>query len=170
MRRIRQLVNESEGGNLHKYTVRVEDNPDDHWSLEVDQQKRRLISHLCATPTRRFFLERWDKIMREVSAMDMALDAPIDLIFDYSEAAPVPPHLIILIFTKTLGAATSFPNLHTWRIIPGDPKRNGFFQQVLKAVPAAWMGTMRVSPKIFKSRKEADKFLDEFRANKPRSY
>ena len=149
------------------YIIRVRE--DDEWYLEVDQEKRRLVTHLCATPTRSYFLERWGLMMHEVTLMDLMSDAAIDMIYDYTHASPVPPTLNILIFIKTMGAAMSFPSLSSWRIIPGDPKKNVFFQQVLEAIPKEWMGSMRVNTIIFKSRQQADQYLDELRTKKPES-
>ena len=107
--------------------------------------------------------------MNEVAMLDIKADAPIDMVFDHTNAAPVPPTLKILIFTKTMGAAIGTPNLHVWRFVPGDPKHNAFLQQVKEAIPEAWMDSMRVSPKLFKSQQEADQYLDELRAKKPGS-
>jgi hypothetical protein len=145
-----------------QYIVRV--TKDDAWYLEVDRAKRRLLIHLCTTPTRSYFLERWALIANEVAQLDTLSDDPIDLVFDYTEAAPVPPTLKILIFTKTVGMAMGYPNAFIWRIVPGDPKTNAFLQQVLEAVPSAWLGSMRASSKHFPTRRAVEEHLDKLRA------
>ena len=59
--------------------------------------------------------------MTEVAKLNIESDAPIDLVYDYTEAKPVEPNLKVIMFTKALAAGKLFPNLQSWRVVPGDP-------------------------------------------------
>jgi hypothetical protein len=144
-------------------------NGEDHFYLGIDQAKRRVVVHIAASPTRTNFMRRWILIMTEVAKLDIERDAPIDLIYDYTEAKPVQPNLKVITFTKALGAGMLFPNVQTWRVIPGDPSKNAFLQKFSRKMSSSWL-PLRVNEKVFESVEEAEGYLDEFRALEPKNY
>src|SRR5512136_1861037 len=103
------LVPAKEQRTRTKCTIEV--NEEDHFFLGIDQVKRRIVVDIAASPTRTFFLRRWALLMREIAKLNIEKDASIDLIYDYTEAKPVPPNLKVIMFTKALGAGRLFPNL-----------------------------------------------------------
>ncbi len=144
-------------------------NEEDYFYIGVDQIKRRVVVHIAACPTRTFFLRRWALLMREVAKLNIEKDAPIDLIYDYTEAKPVPPNLKVIMFTKALGAGMLFPNLQTWRVVPGDPGKNAFLQKFSREMSSSWL-PLRKNEKVFQSVGQAEGYLDELRAQEPKNY
>jgi hypothetical protein len=150
-----------------KCIVRV--NEVDHFYVGIDQVKRRVVVHIAPSPTRTNFLRRWALIMTEVAKLNMGKDAPIDLIYDYTEAKPVPPNLKVIMFTKALRAGVLFPNLQTWRVVPGDPGRKAFLQKFSREMSSSWL-PLRKNEKVFQSVEKAEGYLDELRAQGPENY
>jgi hypothetical protein len=150
-----------------KCIVRV--NEEDHFYVEIDQVKRRVVVHIAPSPTRTNFLRRWALIMTEVAKLNMGKDAPIDLIYDYTEAKPVPPNLKVIMFTKALRARVLFPNLQTWRVVPGDPSKKAFLQNFSREMSSSWL-PLRKNEKVFQSVEEAEGYLEELRAQGPENY
>ena len=150
-----------------KCTIKV--NERDHFFLGIDQVKRRIVVHIAASPTRTFFLRRWALLMREIAKLNTEKDASIDLIYDYTEAKAVPPNLKVIMFTKALGAGRLFPNLQTWRVVPGDPCKNAFLRKFSREMSCSWV-PLRKNEKIFQSVEEAEGYLDELRAQEPKNY
>jgi hypothetical protein len=138
-------------------------NQEDHFCIVIDQAKRRVVVHIDASPTRTNFLRRWILIMTEVAKLDIQKDAPIDVVYDYTEAKPVQPNLKVIMFAKALRAGMLFPNVQTWRVVPGDPTKNGFLQKFSRKMSSSWL-PLRVNEKVFPSVEEAEGYLDEFRA------
>ena len=143
-------------------------NEKDHFYIEIDQTKRRVVVHIAPSPTRSNFLRRWILIMTEVAKLDLEKDAPIDVVYDYTLAKPVQPNLKIIAFTKALGAGMLFPNVHTWRVIPGDPTKNGFLRKFSREMLGSWL-PLRTNEKVFCSLEEAEGYLNEFRAQEPKN-
>jgi hypothetical protein len=54
--------------------------------------------------------------------------------------------------------------------VPGDPKKNSLLSQMAEAIPQGWLGAMRTSLMICKTRKEAKEDQDNLRANELESY
>jgi hypothetical protein len=150
-----------------KCIVRV--NEEDLFYVGIDQVKRRVVVHIAPSPTRTNFLRRWALIMTEVAKLNMGKDAPIDLIYDYTEAKPVPPNLKVIMFTKALRAGVLFPNLQTWRVVPGDPSRKAFLQKFSREMSSSWL-PLRKNEKVFQSVEEAEGYLEELRAQGPENY
>jgi hypothetical protein len=100
--------------------------------------------------------------MTEVAKLDIEKDAPIDVVYDYTEAKPVQPNLKVVTFTKALGAGMLFPNVRIWRVIPGDPTKNGFLRKFSRQMSSSWL-PLRTNEKVFQSVEEAEGYLDEFR-------
>jgi hypothetical protein len=144
-----------------KCIVRV--NEQDHFYIGIDQAKRRVVVHIAASPSQTNFARRWILIMTEVAKLDIEKDAPIDVIFDYTEAKPIQPNLKVIMFTKAVVAGMLFPNVRTWRVVPGDPTKSGFLQKFSRQMSSNWL-PMRTSEKVFQSVEEAEGYLDEFRA------
>jgi hypothetical protein len=138
-------------------------NEEDHFYIEIDQIQRRIVVHMTASPTRTNFMRRWILIMTEIAKLNIERDAPIDVIYDYTETKPVQPNLKVIMFTKALGAVMIFPNVQTWRVIPGDPTNSGFLQKFSREMSSSWL-PLRTSEKLFRSVEEAEGYLDEFRA------
>jgi hypothetical protein len=149
-----------------KHILRV--NEQDHFYIEIDQSKRRVVVHIAASPTRTNFLRRWILIMTEVAKLDIGKDAPIDIIYDYTEAKPVQPDLKVIMFTKALRAGMLFPNVQTWRVVPGDPTKSGLLRKFSRQMSSSWV-PLRTSEKVFQSVEEAEGYLDEFRAQGPKN-
>jgi hypothetical protein len=141
----------------------------DRFYLGIDQVKRRVVAHIAASPARTNFLRRWALLMTEVAKLNIEKDAPIDLVYDYTEAKPVSPNLKIILFTKALRAGMAFLNLQTWRVVPGDPSKNAFFQKFSRQMSSSWL-PLRKNEKVFQTVEEAEGYLDEFRAQKPKNY
>ena len=150
-----------------KHILRV--NEQDHFYIEIDQAKRRVVVHIAPSPTRTNFMRRWILIMTEVAKLNIDKDAPIDLIYDYTEAKPVLPNLKVIMFTKALAAGTLFPNVQTWRVVPGDPTKNGFLRKFSRQMSSSWV-PLRTSEKVFQSVEEAEGYLDELRTQEPKNY
>jgi hypothetical protein len=150
-----------------KCIVRV--NEEDHFYVEIDQVKRRVVVHIAPSPTRTNFLRRWALIVTEVAKLNMRKDAPIDLIYDYTEAKPVPPNLKAIMFTQALRAGALFPNLQTWRVVPGDPSKKAFLQNFSREMSSSWL-PLRKNEKVFQSVEEAEGYLEELRAQGPENY
>ena len=137
-----------------KYIIKADE--EDYLYAGVDQVKHRVVVHMAASPTRTNFLKRWALIMTEVAELYIIdKDAPIDLIYDYTEAKPVPPNLKVVMFTKALfGAGMLFPNLQTWRVVPGDPSKNAFLHKFSRKMSSSWLplrkngGFLRVWKKL----------------------
>lgn len=144
-----------------KHIFRV--NEQDHFYIETDQAKRRVVVHMVASPTRTNFMRRWILIMTEVAKLNIDKDAPIDLIYDYTEAKPVLPNLKVIMFTKALAAGTLFPNVQTWRVVPGDPSKKAFLQKFSREMSSSWLPLCK-NEKLFQSVEEAEGYLDDFRA------
>jgi hypothetical protein len=115
-------------------------------------------------------LKKWSILWNEIPKLDQQKDAYIDLVFDYTAAAPIPPQLHFVLFTKSIGMAMDFPGLIVWRIIPGNPKKNPFLVQIAKSIPDAWMGKMRVSSKRFRNWEEMNTHLDKYRETPTNQY
>jgi hypothetical protein len=148
-----------------KCIVRV--NEEDHFCVGIDQVKRRIVVHIAPSPTRTNFFRRWALIMTEVAKLNMGKDAPIDLVYDYTEAKPVSPNLKVIMFTKALGAGVLFPNLQTWRVVPSDPSNKAFLQRFSREMSSSWL-PLRENEKVFQTVKEAEGYLDELRAHEPK--
>jgi hypothetical protein len=161
------LVPYEEGQRETKYIITV--NAEDHFYIGIDQVKRRIVVHITACPTRTNFLRRWALIMTEVAKLNIARDALIDLVYDYTEAKRVQPNLKIISFTKALRTAMSFPNLQTWRVVPGDPSKNAFLEKFSREMSSSWL-PLRKNEKVFQSVGEAEGYLDELRAHEPKKY
>ena len=144
-------------------------NEEDHFYIGIDQAKRRVVVHIAASPSQTNFLRRWVLIMTEVAKLDIEKDAPIDVIFDYTEAKPVQPNLKVIMFTKALVAGMLFPNVRTWRVVPGDPTKSGFLRKFSRQMSSSWL-PLRTSEKLFQSVEEAEGYLDELRAQEPKNY
>jgi hypothetical protein len=114
-------------------------NKEDHFYIEIDQVKRRVVVHLAASPTRTNFLRRWVLIMTEVAKLNIEKDDPIDVIYDYTEAKPALPNLKVIMFTKALQAGMLFPNVHTWRVVPGDPTEKGSLRRFSRRMSGSWV-------------------------------
>ena len=149
-----------------KCIVRV--NEQDHFYIGIDQAKRRVVVHIAASPSQTNFARRWILIMTEVAKLDIEKDAPIDVIFDYTEAKPVQPNLKVIMFTKALVAGMLFPNVRTWRVVPGDPTKSGFLRKFSRQMSSSWL-PLRTSEKLFQSVEEAEGYLDKFRAQEPKN-
>jgi hypothetical protein len=144
-----------------KHILRV--NEQDHFYIEIDQAKRRVVVHIAPSPTRTNFLRRWILIMTEVAKLDIEKDAPIDVVYDYTEAKPVQPNLKVVMFTKALGVGMLLPNVQIWRVVPGDPTKSGFLQKFSRQMSSSWL-PLRTCEEVFQSVEEAEGYLDEFRA------
>jgi hypothetical protein len=149
-----------------RHILRV--NEEDPFYVEIDQVKRRVVVHIAAGPTRTNFLRRWILIMTEVAKLDIEEDAPIDVVYDYTEAKPVQPNLKVITFTKALGAGMLFPNVRTWRVVPGDPTKSAFLRKFSREMSNCWL-PLRINEKLFRTVEEADGYLDGFRAQGPRN-
>jgi hypothetical protein len=136
-------------------------NEEDHFYIGIDQAKRRVVVPIAASPSQTDFLRRWVLIMTEVAKLDIEKDAPIDVIFDYTGAKPVQPNLKAIMFTKALVAGMLFPNVRTWRVVPGDPTKSGFLREFSRQISSSWL-PLRTSEKVFQSVEEAEGYLDEF--------
>ena len=147
----------------------VKVNEADRFYLGIDQVKRRVVVHIAASPTRSNFLRRWALLMTEVAKLNIEKDAPIDLVYDYTEAKPVEPNLKIILFTKALRAGMAFPNLQTWRVVPGDPSKNASLQKFSREMSSSWL-PLGKDEKVFQTVEEAEGFLDEFRTQEPKNY
>jgi hypothetical protein len=101
---------------------------------------------------------RWILIMAEVAKLGTKRDAPIDLIYDYTEAKPVQPNLKVITLTKALGAGILFPNVQTWRVIPGDLSKNAFLQVFSRKMSSSWL-PMGMNEKVFERVEEAEGVL-----------
>jgi len=148
-----------------KCIVRV--NEVDHFYVGIDQVKRRVVVHIAPGPTRTNFLRRWALIMTEVAKLNMRKDAPINLIYDYTEAKPAPPNLKAIVFTKALRAGVLFPNLQTWRVVPGDPGKKAFLLKFSREMSSSWL-PLRKNEKVFQTVEEAEGYLDELRVHEPK--
>jgi hypothetical protein len=113
-------------------------------------------------------MRRWILIMTEIAKLDIEKDAPIDVIYDYSEVKPVQPDLKVILFTKALRAGMLFPNVKTWRVIPGDPSRKTFLQKFSREMSSSWL-PLRTNEKIFPSVEKAEGYLDELRAQESKN-
>ena len=162
------LVPAEEEQRETKYIIKADE--EDYFYAGVDQVKHRVVVHMAASPTRTNFLKRWALIMTEVAELYIIdKDAPIDLIYDYTEAKPVSPNLKVVMFTKALfGAGMLFPNLQTWRVVPGDPSRNAFLEKFSREMSSSWL-PLRVNEKVFRSVEQAETYLDEFRAQEAKN-
>jgi len=161
------LVPSEEEQTETKWIVSV--NEEDHFYIEFDQVKRRIVVHIAASPTRTNYLRRWILLMTEVAKLDIDKDAPIDLIYDYTEAKPVLPNLKIIMFTKALRAGMLFPNLQTWRVVPGDPSEKALLQKFSREMSSSWL-PLGKNEKVFQSVGEAEGYLDQLRAQEPKNY
>jgi len=148
-----------------KHIFRV--NEEDRFFVEIDQVKRRVVVQLAASPIRTNFLRRWILIMTEIAKLNIEKDAPIDLVYDYTQAKPLGPSLKGIMFTKALGAGNLFPNVQTWRVVPGDPTKHGLLRKFSREMSSSWL-PLRINEKVFPSVEEADGYLDEFRAQIPK--
>jgi hypothetical protein len=142
---------------------------DGRFFIEIDQAKRRVVVHMAASPTRTNFLRRWALLMTEVAKLNIEKDAPIDLIYDYTEAKPAPPDLKIIMFSKALAAGMLFPNVQTWRVVPGDPRKKAFLQKFSREMSSSWL-PLRKNEKLFQSVEEAEEYLDRLRAQELKNY
>jgi hypothetical protein len=138
-------------------------NEEDHFYVEIDKAQRRIVVHIASSPTRTNFTRRWILIMTEVAKLEIEKDAPIDVIYDYTKAKPVQPNLKVIAFTKALRAGMLFPNVRTWRVVPGDPTKSGFLRKFSRQMSSSWL-PLRTSEKVFQSVDEAEGYLNEFRA------
>jgi len=148
-----------------KFIARVSE--EDPFYIEIDQVKRRIVVRLAARSIRTNFLRRWILIMTEIAKLNIERDAPIDLVYDYTQAKAVEPSLKVIMFTKALGAVKLFPNVQTWRAVPGDPTKHGFLREFSREMSSSWL-PLRINEKVFPSVEEADGYLDEFRARIPK--
>lgn len=142
-------------------------NEEDRFHIAIDQVKRRGSVHLAASPTRTNFLRQSILIMTEVAKLNIEKDGPIDVIYDHTEAKPVQPNLKVIMFTRALGAGMLFPNVQTWRVIPGDPAKNGFLRKFSRGMSSCWL-PVRINEKVFQSVEQAERYLDEFRIQEPK--
>ena len=149
-----------------KHILRV--NAEDHFYIGIDQAKRRVVVHIAASPSQTNFLRRWILIMTEAAKLDIEKDAPIDVIYDYTEAKPVQPNLKVIMFTKALGTGMLFPNVWTWRVVPGDPSKSGFLRRFSREISSSWL-PLGITEKVFRSVKEAEGYLDQFRSKKAKN-
>ena len=62
-----------------------------------------------------------------------------------------------------------FPNLQTWRVVPGDPSKNAFLHKFSRKMSSSWL-TLRKNEKVFQSVEEAEGYLDELRTQEPKNY
>jgi hypothetical protein len=161
------LVPAEEDQRETKCIIKVND--EDYFYIGVEQIRRRIVVHIAASPTRTSFLKRWALLMTEVAKLNIDKDAPIDLIYDYTDAKPVPPNLKVIMFTKALKAGTLFPNLQTWRVVPGGPSKNAFLQKFSREMSSSWL-PLRKNEKVFQSVEEAEGYLDELRPRGPKKY
>jgi hypothetical protein len=155
-----------EGQTETKCILRV--NEEDHFFIEIDQAKRRVMIHMAPSPTPTNFMRRWILIMTEVAKLDIEKDAPIDVVYDYTEAKPVQPNLKVITFTKALRAGMLFPNVRTWRVVPGDPTESAFLRKFSREMSSSWL-PLRINEKVFRTVEEAEGYLDEFRAQEARN-
>jgi len=149
-----------------KFVARV--NEEDPFYIEVDQVRRRIVVHIAASPIRTNFMRRWILIMTEIAKLNIESDAPIDLVYDYTEAKPVEPNLKAIMFTKALGAGELLPNLRTWRVVPGDPTKDGFLRKFSREMSSSWL-PLRVNERVFRSVDQVETYLDEFRAQEAKN-
>jgi hypothetical protein len=148
-----------------KFIARV--NEEDPFYIEIDQVNRRIVVRLAASPIRTNFLRRWIVIVTEIAKLNIERDAPIDLVYDYTQAKPVEPSLKVIMFTKALGAGKLFLNVQTWRVVPGDPTKHGFLREFSREMSSSWL-PLRVNEKVFRSVEQAETYLDELRAQIPK--
>jgi len=140
----------------------------DHYYVDVDVDKRRIVTHLAATPTKSYFVKRWWMLVCEIAKLDMMADAPIDLVFDHTEATPIAPDLRHMVFTKTMGMAFEYINLYVWRVVP-NLERGLLFKQLTEDL-GVFMRSSRSSMKPFKTLEKAHYYLDRLRGEKPKGF
>jgi hypothetical protein len=62
-----------------------------------------------------------------------------------------------------------FPNLQTWRVVPGDPSENAFLRKFSREMSSSLL-PLRKNEKVFQTVEEAEGYLDEFRTQEPKNY